>query len=103
MDAMRKMAFQGTLDLDPEDENLIDELGGIQYEFSEASGGMKIESKESMKKRGVKSPDAADAAWYACADLDYLSGAMFPGAKPGDIVIQQASPSNPTSFYDYSW
>jgi hypothetical protein len=103
MDAMRKMGFQGTLDIDPEDENLIDELGGIQYEFSEASGGMKIESKESMKKRGVKSPDAADAAWYACADLDYLSGAMFPGAKPGDIVIQQASPKNPTSFYDYSW
>ena len=30
---------------------------------------MKIESKKDMKKRGVKSPDFADAAWYACAQL----------------------------------
>jgi hypothetical protein len=102
MDAMRRMGFQGTLDLDPTDENLIDELGGIQYEFSETAGGMKIEAKESMKKRGVKSPDAADAAWYACADLDYLTKAMFPGARPGDVVTQSASLVNPSSFYDYT-
>lgn len=72
---MRRFAFQGTLDIDPEDENLIDELGGIQYGFSPQSGGILIESKEAMKKRGVKSPDAADAAWYACADLsDIIDG-----------------------------
>ena len=29
-----------------------------------------IESKQEMRKKGLKSPDAADAAWYAAAALN---------------------------------
>lgn len=83
LDNFRKGCHQGTIDIDIADERLTDELLGIQYEFVDGSmgGGMKIESKESMKKRGVKSPDYADAAWIALADLEHLRG-----PQPGDII-----------------
>lgn len=83
MDSMRLGMFQGRIDIDGRDERLLDELASIQYEFADAAsgGGLKIESKESMKKRGVKSPDFVDAAWYACMDLSGNSGML-----PGDVM-----------------
>jgi hypothetical protein len=83
---MRRTAFQGTLDLDPKDTTLIDELAGIQYFFAQQGGGLQIESKESMKKRGVKSPDFADAAWYAVHDIDYLLNSPYAGLEEGTII-----------------
>lgn len=82
---LRQMMFHGRIDIDPRDDELMDQLAGIQYDFADGSsgGGLKIESKESMKKRKVKSPDFVDALWYACADLDGVSGLL-----PGDIVHQ---------------
>lgn len=82
-DHFRKLCFQGRCDIDPTDENLIDEMAGVIYDFADgqSGGGLKIESKESMKRRGVKSPDRADAAWYALADLDHLTE-----LQPGDLV-----------------
>lgn len=80
---MRRKMFQGLIDLDPADEQLVDELGGIQYGFSATSGGMLIEAKEAMKKRGVHSPDSADAAYYACSDQTHLDG-----PQPGDILTE---------------
>lgn len=81
---MRRRMFQGLIDIDSADEQLIDELGGIQYGFSAASGGMLIEAKDAMKKRGVKSPDAADAAYYACMDTSHLDG-----PQAGDILTER--------------
>jgi hypothetical protein len=80
---LRLGMFQGWIDLDPRDEELIDQLAGVQYEFADAAsgGGLKIESKESIKKRGEKSPDFVDAAWYAAADLSGTSGKL-----PGDVL-----------------
>lgn len=82
-DMMRLAMFQGRIDLDPRDEQLFDELSGIQYEFADAAsgGGLKIESKESMRRKGRKSPDFADAATYACMDLTGTSGLL-----PGEVV-----------------
>ena len=82
-DHFRKLCFQGRCDIEPTDELLIDEMAGIIYDFADgqSGGGLKIESKESMRRRGVKSPDAADAAWYALADLDGLLPVL-----PGDLV-----------------
>jgi hypothetical protein len=81
--SLRLGMFQGRIDMDARDEELIDQLAGIQYEFVDAAsgGGMKIESKESIKRRGEKSPDFVDAATYACADLSKMSGKL-----PGDII-----------------
>ncbi len=44
----------------PNDPDLIAELTGPTYNF-DSTGRLKIESKEDMKKRGVASPDKADA------------------------------------------
>src|SRR5690625_2050821 len=60
--------FQGQIDLDPQDDNLLDELIVPRYEYAN-TGGLLIESKKDMKKRGVGSPDYADAAIYAATDL----------------------------------
>ena len=40
---------------------LISDLAAPQYEFSTQTSKFSVESKESMKKRGCKSPDVADA------------------------------------------
>jgi hypothetical protein len=45
----------------PEDSNLADDLCGPEYEFQGREDKIKLESKEKMKKRGLSSPDNADA------------------------------------------
>ena len=44
----------------PQDEALIAELAAPTYTFS-STGKMVVESKADMKKRGMRSPDLADA------------------------------------------
>jgi hypothetical protein len=44
----------------PEDDALITELTAPTYSFT-STGKMVVESKADMKKRGMRSPDLADA------------------------------------------
>lgn len=44
----------------PEDDTLIGQLCTVRYSFT-SSGKIKVEGKEDMQKRGLKSPDEADA------------------------------------------
>lgn len=44
----------------PKDERLVDELTSVRYGF-QSSGKIQIESKDAMKRRGLDSPDVADA------------------------------------------
>ena len=44
----------------PKDDALLAELVSPKYKFT-SSGKMQIESKEQMRKRGLPSPDRADA------------------------------------------
>jgi len=44
----------------PDDLELVAQLSSIKYKFN-SRGQLQMESKEDMKKRGVKSPDKADA------------------------------------------
>jgi hypothetical protein len=81
-DRFRYGLRDGHLDLDPKDEKLKDELMGIEYKFAAASNGLLIESKDDMRKRGLKSPDYADAAIYAAADMAYIDG-----PQPGKTSI----------------
>lgn len=46
--------------IDP-DQDLIDDFCGPEYEFMGREDKIKLESKEKMKKRGLSSPDNADA------------------------------------------
>jgi phage terminase large subunit len=52
------------------DDGLIAELVGPKYKI-ESSGKIKVESKDEMKKRGVRSPNKADAFCLSLAGGDY--------------------------------
>lgn len=45
----------------PDKPNIRDQLVGPEYSFERVSGKMLLERKEDMKKRGLESPDFADA------------------------------------------
>lgn len=91
-DLFRHALISGEIDLDQEDDNydkLTNELQSIEYKFNPQSLGLVIESKDDMRKRGQKSPDFADAAIYAAADMGYL---MEVTPQSGDRLT--ANPQN---------
>jgi hypothetical protein len=51
----------------PDDNELIDELCGVEYGFSNKNQ-IQIEKKEDMKKRGLSSPDCADSLTLTYAE-----------------------------------
>jgi phage terminase large subunit len=61
----------------PNDDALLADLTGIRYSFS-SSGKMAAESKDQMRRRGLKSPDLADAICLTMASdaAMALSGPM---------------------------
>lgn len=59
----------------PEDDDLIAQLSTRKYAIT-PNGKIRLESKEAMKKRGVSSPDRADAVALAVAGTPILSQAM---------------------------
>ena len=61
---LRDMATAGTLHI-PNDSTLIGQLTTRKYIFSGAPAKLKLESKDALKKRGLTSPDRADAVALA--------------------------------------
>jgi hypothetical protein len=61
----------------PPDDKLVSELVGPKYRV-ESSGKLKVESKDDMKKRGVKSPNKADAFCLTFAGGDFVSESLRP-------------------------
>lgn len=61
----------------PDNDRLISELTSIRYKFT-SSGKMSVESKDEMRRRGLKSPDLADAL---CLSLAVDDAVMLGGAK----------------------
>lgn len=59
--SMRQRLEDGDLDLDPDDDELVAQLGALKYRYN-SRGQIVIESKDEMRKRGMPSPDRADAA-----------------------------------------
>jgi hypothetical protein len=53
---------------------LHSELAAVQYTYANAQGRLQLESKEDLKKRGLPSPDLADALALTFAE---------PVAHPG--------------------
>lgn len=56
---LREMLEKDEIDLDPEDDELVSQLGSIKFKLT-SRGQIQIESKEDMRKRGLPSPDRAD-------------------------------------------
>jgi len=73
--SLRERMEDEEVDLAPEgeDDDLIAELGSLRY-FLDSRGRIGIESKEEMRKRGLPSPDRADAA----AMSTVTAGSVFP-------------------------
>lgn len=63
---LRELFEAGKIDID--DEEMASQLATIRYKI-DSSGRILIESKDDMRKRGVSSPDRADALAYAFAAL----------------------------------
>lgn len=80
---MKRRMYAGEIDLDEADADLFDELRVIVFEYTDR-GQSKIESKDSMKKRGVKSPDRADAVTYASLDISPITENPLHNVEKGD-------------------
>jgi hypothetical protein len=83
-DDLRERMFSGKIDIDEKDEKLAEELGIVQYHFKNRLQALQIESKDDMRSRGLKSPDFADAAVYATANMDNVYNNPFGSLAPGD-------------------
>lgn len=57
---LRERFEAGDMDIDPDDDDLAAQLGAIKYKIT-SRGQIQIESKDEMRKRGLPSPDKADA------------------------------------------
>lgn len=82
-DDLRERMYKGEIDTDFEDRELEDELGDLEYKFS-SRGAIQIESKDDIRKRTGKSPDFADAASYACAQIGVDPTDPVSKFKPGE-------------------
>jgi phage terminase large subunit-like protein len=58
---LRGMLEDGTVDLDPGDDELAAQLGALKFRY-DSKGRIVVESKDEARKRGLPSPDRADAA-----------------------------------------
>ena len=67
----------------PDNDDLLADLTGIRYAFT-SSGKMQAESKDAMKRRGLKSPDLADAVCLTMASdaVTALSGRSSRWGQP---------------------
>ncbi len=85
-DNFRSRARDGKIDLDVNDERLLDELMSVEYKFA-PTGALLIESKDDMARRDFKSPDFADAAIYAAADISPVVNDPFAGFEGGEQFV----------------
>lgn len=81
---IRTFIHDGDIQL-PNDEDLIGQLSTRKYRVT-SKGKIQLESKDEMKKRGLRSPDRADALVLAFANtgqepMDDYSAALLRGAR----------------------
>jgi hypothetical protein len=60
----------------PRDERLVNELSSPRYSFM-SNGKLKLESKDDMKRRGLRSPDVADAFVLTFASEAATGGGVY--------------------------
>jgi len=72
------------IDIDPHDDELASQLGSLKFVY-DSRGRVQIESKDDMRKRGMPSPDRADALMLACAEQVTTPHVAEPqrGSLPG--------------------
>lgn len=83
-DSVRERMFNGGIDIDEDDTNLITELGDLEYHFKNTRNSLQVVSKEEIRAKTGKSPDYADAAMYAAMDLHIDPTDPVSKLKPGE-------------------
>lgn len=83
-DTLRERMLDGQIDISFEDSELQDELGDVEYHFKNQRSSLQLEKKEDIRARTGKSPDYADAAVYASADLFIDPTDPVAAMNPGD-------------------
>lgn len=70
----------------PDDDELHNEIASIKYEYR--GSALLIESKENMRKRGIKSPDVLDAVIYAYQNIGVIMAGDSEGQyfSPDDLL-----------------
>ena len=86
---LRRLLHDALITL-PRDEELTGQLLGLRYDVS-SSGQIRLEGKPQMRKRGMPSPDKADA--LALAFLVPPSFGIWTGTEP---FLNDDPPPNPT-------
>lgn len=76
---LRRNFEAGRISLRFRDSKLEEQLTSIRYTVTQ-TGDIQVETKETMKKRNMASPDRADSLMYACAMCDDLP--MTEARKP---------------------
>lgn len=89
-DNVRSKLRQGAIDMDPDDDKVQDELCSPRYDFNKVTGGLVLEAKDDMKKRGIKSPDYADAFVFAACDPEPVTDNPLAHLHKGDRVYADA-------------
>lgn len=74
----------GWLDIDPLDDDLQAQLSNVKYKVN-SHGQIVVESKDDMRKRGLPSPDRADALAYSLAP-DLPDETSFKQTRP-DLMV----------------
>ena len=72
----------------PFDDELKAELSGPTYQFT-SNGKIKVEGKADMKKRGLRSPDKADALCLTFAGDAAHMGGRAPSWVPGKALLRR--------------
>jgi hypothetical protein len=88
---LRQRFEDGDVDLDPDDDELAAQLGALRYKYT-SRGQVQIESKDDMRKRGMPSPDRADAMMLAYAHFDTRVGQLVTAEDLFDDLEYSISP-----------
>lgn len=77
--ALRSEFELGMIDIDPTDDVLANQLMSIKFSYT-SRGQIRIESKEDMEKRGLKSPDRADAVMMSRRRAPHIPTPLTDGS-----------------------
>lgn len=87
----RTLLEAGKIDLDEADEDLLAQLGSLKYKYMR-DGRIAVETKDEMRKRGLPSPDRADAATMSIVEernmnqFERTSRGRGAGSLTGDLL-----------------
>jgi hypothetical protein len=82
---LRELFENGEIDIDQLDDALAAQLGSLKWTL-DSRGRIKIESKDDMRKRGMPSPDRADAIAQAFSRRGGASVAIDVEGHAGESI-----------------